>query len=347
MKDEKLDEKDELKLKEILLTTIVNNEDKGFQKDNHNSQIWKNYAISSPRGHMIYESFTDEELLHYIRCEAERLDHAPAQKEMFWVMRDYIKRRFKRWPYAMKAAGLTSSAGKGGKTMKQIEEENQHLGELLESVREKALEIGKIPHPKDLPGVCEEIRRYYSDWGRVIEAANIDPKVLNREAVYRIEDLEAEYVTMLNTVKEHAYELGRSPIHGEIDADVKRALIRRCGSWRNALYQIGLEPVIRMKPFHGIYIDYRKENNRESHSNSLYNCYYKVLNLSDQDKADLAQVEELYRQTKLLPTKKDVPRELRLRLQASCGSWANVLYQIGVDPKEYHKMTKGGKQDGK
>ena len=64
---------------------------------------------------------------------------------------------------------------------------------------------------------------------------------------------------MLDNVKAFAYELGGSPIHGEIDAEVKRALIRRCGSWRNALYQVGLEPVVRIRPFHGIYIDYRKK----------------------------------------------------------------------------------------
>ncbi len=88
---------------------------KTSKKDNHNSTIWKNYAASNARGHSVFESFTDEELLDYIRAEAKRLNHAPAQKELFWVMRDYIKRRFKRWPYAMKAAGLTASAGKGGK----------------------------------------------------------------------------------------------------------------------------------------------------------------------------------------------------------------------------------------
>lgn len=340
MKDEKLDEKDIQRLKEILISSLATNEDKDFQKNNHNSQIWKTYAASNPRGNMVYESFTDEELISYIRAEAKRLDHAPAQKEMFWVMRDYVKRRFKRWPYAMKAAGLTSSAGKGGKTMAQIEKENQHLEELLALVRDKALELGKIPHPKDLPEVCMEIRHYYCDWGRVIEAAKIDPKVLNEEAVYKVEDLEPEYLTMLDTVKEHAYALGRSPIHGEIDSKVKQALIRRCGSWRNALYQVGLEPVVRIRPFLGIYIDYRKENNRDSHSNSLYNCYYKVLNLSDQDKADLAQVEKFYKENQVIPSKKDVPKELRLRLQESCGSWANVLYQIGISPREYHVLRK-------
>ena len=247
----------------------------------------------------------------------------------------------------MKAAGLTASAGKGGRTLEQIEDDQRHLENLLAEVRAKALELGKIPHPKDMPAVCGEIKKYYSDWGEVIQAADIDPSTLNEEVVYRIEDLEPEYHTMLENVKSFAYELGRSPIHDEIDMDVKRALIRRCGSWRNALYQIGLEPVVRIRPFHGIYIDYRKEKNRDGHSNSLYNCYYKVLNLSAQNEADLKAVEAIYQQTKAIPTKKDVPKELRLRLQDACGSWANVLYQIGINPREYHKTMKGRKDDTK
>ena len=347
MKDEKLDEKDILRLKERLVNQLARIEDKEFQKENRSSSIWKNYAASGARGHCIYESFTDEELLHFIRSEAKRLNHAPAQKEMFWIMRDYIKRRFQKWPYAMKAAGLTASAGKGGKTLEQIEKDNEKLELLLEKVRGKALELGKIPHPKDIPEVCAEVKKYYSDWGSVIEAACIDPHTLNEEVVYQIENLEPEYRTMLENVKTFANELGRSPIHGEINMDVKRALIRRCGSWRNALYQVGLEPVVRIRPFHGIYIDYRRGNNRDEHTNSLYNCYYKVLNLSEQDKADLEEVRERYLQTRVIPTKKDVSKELRLRLQKACGSWANVLYQIGIKPKEYHKMIRGGREDEK
>ena len=47
MKDEKLDEKDILRLKELLIYNVAENTDKNFQKDNHNSTIWKNYAASN------------------------------------------------------------------------------------------------------------------------------------------------------------------------------------------------------------------------------------------------------------------------------------------------------------
>lgn len=345
--ERKAKEKEIEKLKQILLSNIVKKKDKNYQKDDRDSQLRRNYGLSGKKGRLVYESFTDEELLAYLRAVARELDHAPAQKEVFWIMRNYIKQRFQKWPYALKAAGLAASAGKGGKTMEQTDKENEQLRKMLEQVREKAIELGKIPHPQDLPEVCTGIRKYYSDWGCVIEAADLDPAILNREVVYKIDDLEPEYETMLKSVRSHAYELGRSPIHGEIDLRVKRALIDRCGSWRNALYQIGLEPVMRLRPFYGFYIDHRKENNRDSHSNSLYNCFYKVLNLTEDDRRRLKAVQEIWRKSGEIPTKKDVPKALREELQNACGSWANVLYQIGIDPKDYHKALKGGKAHGR
>ena len=41
--------------------------------------------------------------------------------------------------------------------MEQMEKERLHKEKLLDMVREKALELGKIPHPRDLPEVCREI----------------------------------------------------------------------------------------------------------------------------------------------------------------------------------------------
>ena len=346
LKEKRIDKETE-QLKQFLICHMARKKDKEYQKEDRNSVLRKNYSLTTARGRRVYESFTDEELLECLRTAARELNHAPAQKEIFWVLRAYIKQRFQRWPYALKAAGLAASAGRGGKTMAQIEAENKRLKELLEKVREKAIELGKIPHPQDLPEVCSEVRKFYSDWGNVIEAANLDPKFLNREAVYKIDSLEPEYRLMLESVKKHAYQLGRTPLHGEIDPKVKQALIARCGSWRNALYQIGLEPVMRVRPFYGFYIDHRKENNRENHSDSLYNCFYKVLNLTERDKNNLNVIRELYEKSGSIPTKKDVPADLRAELQDSCGSWTNVLYQIGIDPKDYHRALKGGKRNGK
>ena len=58
--------------------------------------------------------FNDEELIAVIKKIAVQLNHSPARKEVFWPFRDYVKRRFRRWPYVMERAGLSRSAGKGG-----------------------------------------------------------------------------------------------------------------------------------------------------------------------------------------------------------------------------------------
>ncbi len=57
-------------------------------------------------GAALYASFTDEELLGMLRTAAAELGHVPSQKEIFCVYRAYIRRRFRNWPGALRAAGL-------------------------------------------------------------------------------------------------------------------------------------------------------------------------------------------------------------------------------------------------
>lgn len=346
MRYESLTERELRQRKKLLTEKICKNPDKSFQRDNPDSEIWRSYAMGSKAGNQVYRSFTDEELLDCLKAEAEELNHAPSQREVFWVMRDYIKCRFRKWPYALRAAGLSSSAGSGGKTMDQLEAEKAELEELLRQVRETAASLGRIPHPKDLPQVCEKIRRYYGCWGEVVEAAGLREDILEKEVLFKIDDLEPEYVKMLEDIREEAYRRGRSPIHGETDLEVKRALISRCGSWRNVLYQIGLTPVMRRKPFNSTYIDYRSDRNRNSHSNSLYDCFYKVLNLGDWERTALSYVSRMYQTTGKIPLKEDVPDAFRKRLQASCGTWVNALFQIGILPADYYDALRESRQRG-
>ncbi|MFQ8761724.1 MAG: hypothetical protein ACLSAF_21965 [Intestinimonas sp.] len=41
------------------------------------------YSLQTAAGKLLYESFTDEELLNVVRKTAERLGHSPAQREVF------------------------------------------------------------------------------------------------------------------------------------------------------------------------------------------------------------------------------------------------------------------------
>ena len=65
---------------------------------------WSRYV--GPEGRMLYLSFSNEELLDIIRSEATVLGRIPAQREVFCVYRDYIRRRFGNWIKALRAAGL-------------------------------------------------------------------------------------------------------------------------------------------------------------------------------------------------------------------------------------------------
>jgi disulfide oxidoreductase YuzD len=66
--------------------------------------LWSQYMGKA--GRMLYTSFSDEELLDILRHAADKLGHAPSQKEIFCVYRAYIRRRFNNWPMALRAAGL-------------------------------------------------------------------------------------------------------------------------------------------------------------------------------------------------------------------------------------------------
>jgi len=75
-----------------------------------NPQKWSQYT--GPVGRKLYESFSDEELLDLIRQETDLLGHVPAQREVFCVYRDYIRRRFGNWIKALRAAGLRAPKDK-------------------------------------------------------------------------------------------------------------------------------------------------------------------------------------------------------------------------------------------
>lgn len=67
-------------------------------------QKWSRYT--GPAGETLYLSFSDEELLNIIRREAVALGRTPAQREVFCVYREFIRRRFGNWVKALCAAGL-------------------------------------------------------------------------------------------------------------------------------------------------------------------------------------------------------------------------------------------------
>ena len=332
MREEKLSEKQLKELLEQLNNLAVQSTDTNMYYEDRESYAWKYLSKSSITGKQLYESLSDDDMLKVICDMAKRLNHAPSQKEMFWIWREYIKQRFNKWPYALKAANLPTKAGLGGKSMKQIEDENILKEKALESFRQKAIELGRIPHPKEMPEVKEQLKKYMLTWADVVKAAKLDNAFMKKEAVYKIENLNDKEKQQLALLRSRAEELNRSPFHNEVSPELKQSLVSFCGSWRNALYQVELEPIRRRKPFSNVFLDEENERlARKDHKDILEDCYYKIIMLSDEDMRELEVIKKLHLKNKGNLNKKDVPPQIRQRLQESCGSWANVLFQVDIE----------------
>lgn len=292
------------------------------------TEIYRDYSLETESGRLFYQSLNDEVLLDILREKAKELGRSPAQKEIFWVWRAYIRERFRKWPYALREAGLSKSAGRDGKPLSKVLEEREEYQALLMEVCKKAQELCRIPHPGDMPKVSQKLKKYSDKWNDIIFAAGIDSDFFKRNAVYKIDDLEPEYVQDLESIKALAYSLHRSPLKNELPAQMRERLLTRCKSYRNVLYQIGLEPVVRMKPFSATNIYDAEMKKQREHKINLQNCYYQVLNIDVQTERDLCTLYQIWKETEEIPDKKKTCPKLRRRLQKSCGSWANALYQL-------------------
>lgn len=292
------------------------------------SPIRRCFSLSSPSGRQIYKQVSDDALIEELKCTAVELGHSPSQREIFWVLREYIKERFGKWPYALKAAGLDKGAGPGGKSLERQKAEAEEKEALMEKLRDIAIRTGRMPHPSDMSeDDRKKLRKYAESWKDVLKEAGTDRKFLREKAVWHKKG--AEDSECIKAIYERAKALNRPPLPGEIDAGVLRDAVELCGSWRNALYQVGLEPVERISPFSST--DTSGETVNKNHKASLYDCVYTLISTDEETKRDIAYIKAI---TDINggkpPNKTDVPDELRKRLVEKCGSWTNALYQAGL-----------------
>lgn len=288
------------------------------------------YAIDTTEGAQLYTSFSDDELLELLRKVAQQLGRSPAQSEVHWILRSYLKSRFKNWPGALRMAGLSRAAGRGGITAEQISQKCEEHQRMLDQVRNMAKQLGRIPHPSELPEVCQKLKKHYRTWNEVLTAACVEQIVT---AHLKKEVLTEDELRMLQELGTLSEKLNRAPLRGEVEQRLREALIRRFGSWRNVLYQIDLEPVRRITPFVNAPLQRGKEKRRATHRQELYDCHYRLLKLEPQTKQDLKLVQQLSQQLGRCPNRKEVPPEVRRRLQEACGSWSNALFQLGLQEK--------------
>lgn len=316
----------------VLIAKSADNIDRG--KEDEESEVKIIFSLSSSTGKQLYKSLTDEQLLQVITDIANEIGHSPSQKEVFWVWREYIKLRFKKWPYALTAAGLSKKAGKGGLSLEQAQTTKENYNQMINSIREKAKVIGRIPHPKDLPEIYRELGKYMHSWQEAVKDAELDQNFFVRNSLFKIPDLEEEYRQYLREILTLAEQLKRAPIRNEINLEIKEKLLKRCGTWRNILYQIGLEPVIRMTPFSSTGIQEPGNGIKRVHRNTLYDCHYKILYPDLQTQKDLMYIKAIFKKLHHLPQKNDISHEIRVRLMKTCGSWSNALYQLKFIEKE-------------
>lgn len=342
----KMPERQFFKLYDRLVCLTEESQDPENGKDDEASEIYQMYGLCTEKGQQFYNQLEDKILLDFLKEKAAKINHSPSQKEVFWVWRDYIKERFRKWPYALEAAGLSRSAGSGGKTTLQRKGEAEEYRELLQKIRERAEELCRIPHPQDVPELCVKLKRYTDDWNIVIRDAKLDSQFFRKKPGIKITDLEPEYQELFRKLALQAEFLGRAPLKSEIEDSERKKLIERCGSWRNVLYQINLEPVIRINPFSSTHIHEAETEKERSHKTSLYDCYYRVLFPNRQTSADLEALYHLKNILKHPPEKKEVPQELRKRLQAACGSYANALFQLEYMTTEQKEENDEKNSDG-
>lgn len=290
------------------------------------------YAPDSKEGAQIYAAFSDDELLDLLRKVSHELGHSPSQGEVHGILRAYLKHRFKHWPGALRAAGLSRSAGRGGMSAEQVAEKHQAHQQMLDQVRDMAQQLGRMPHPSELPEVCQSLKKWHRTWGEVLAAAGVEDAVAT--GLQKEDHFEADVLGMLQELRALAEHLNRAPLRSEVEPSLRQALIQRFGSWRNALYQIDLEPVQRITPFVNAPLKRGKGGQRATHRQELYDCHYRLLKLDPQTSEDLELVRQLAQQLGHTPGRRDVPPEVRRRLQQACGSWSNALYQLGLQREE-------------
>lgn len=300
-------------------------------------RIFEFSQINSGKGRIIYSGFSDEELCKILIVKAKELRHVPAQKEVYWLYRVYIKRRFGNWPKALIAAGLSKKAGRCGDSYEKIKMNEQLEKELLSTLRRKAQELGRPPHMHEMKELADYFKYKYNTWAELLDAAGIDNQWKNGEPVYKVRDLSEEEVKLLGYIYKKATVLGRPPMRAEIPAEIREKLKIHCKTWRNILYQIGIEPIQKIRPFNATYLDGRR-NKFIKHNELLEGSIFKLVHPDEETVKQLNALKKMAEKLKRPLVKSEIPKEVYCNLISKCINYRNILYQIDLEPLD---KTKG------
>lgn len=295
------------------------------------SELSRSFSTGEAAGRAFYKSLSDEDLVEMLKEETRRLGHVPAQKEVFWIYRNYLRMRFDKWPYALKKAGLSTKAGKGGMTVEKMEERSRRYEELMDMIRAKAKELGRPPHMFEMEDILKELKGWFMTWAEVLDAAGIDRNWQKKEVLYKVKQFTPEEEELLRELRALAKRLGRAPLRNEVSDELRRKLNRRCGTWRNTLYQIGLEPIAKISPFGNTYLARGREQQKK-HKDILENSLYKLVDPDKQTLEMLKEVKAIAEELGRPPIKSEIPSRTYSCLIKKCSTYRNLLYQVGLTP---------------
>ena len=134
----------------------------------------------------------------------------------------------------------------------------------LEQLRTIAARLGRTPLRAEVPEQARcALRFHWGSWSAALRAAGFAPLSPEQEALAqadyqcrrragsgvleRLEALSPADLELLEQLRALCRRLGRAPLKEEAPEPLRAALIARCGSWRNALYQIGVAALTRQE----------------------------------------------------------------------------------------------------
>ena len=123
-------------------------------------------------GRAVYLSYSDAELLDILREAQRQLGRAPTQKEVFFLYRMYLKKRFGTWPAALQAAGMRTLPAP---TLREpewsvITAQEDEICRLLEELWQLQVQMGRPPRRRDFPE-AQRLRERFDTWENVLAAA--------------------------------------------------------------------------------------------------------------------------------------------------------------------------------
>lgn len=157
--------------------------------------------------------YTEEDLLEIIRAKTKELGRVPLKSEVLQGV--IIAKYFGGWAKAIELAGV------------KVRKKEYTKEDLLEILKAKAEELGRVPLKRDLSqGLI--ISKRFGGWNRALEAAGM------REA-------KKEYTNeeLLDLIRAKAKEVGRAPLKREIPQGL--IITKRFGGWDKAIETAGVK----------------------------------------------------------------------------------------------------------